>query len=235
MNIGIFDQDQYLAQHVVEILERAGYKARAFTNVAETLDYLKVHGVDLLIFGCLSSRGKFGLDALRALRKSHTLEKPMLFLIDRRDEQDVAHVLREGVHDYSLKPVRSVELLARVNALLRHVFKDMVQVQTHHFSDYIFDLTTQTIFVKGRKVNLQNEDFKLAIYLFDNHEMCFSYEHLSRFITSSCNEDNSYLLSSAIARLRKALDIWPTSMGVRLITVYGFGYRLTAARSQSLT
>lgn len=235
MVIGILEEDQRLVQFVSETLEGAGHTVCAFTNIADMLRYLGDHAIDLLIFGCRSSRGMFGLDVLKVVRQAHQFEMPVLFLIDRKNEHDIVQVLNAGVHDYSLKPVRSGEVLARVNALFRYVSKEVGQGQTRHFFDYIFDVPTQTVFVKGQKVNLQIEDFKLALYLFENCEMCFSYEHLSQFIASSNNEEQSYLLSSTIARLRRIFDIWPSSRGVRLITIYGFGYRLTSADSLNLS
>lgn len=229
MVIGILEEDQRLAQCVSETMEGAGHTVCAFTNIADMLRYLEGHAIDLLIFGCRSPKGMFGLDVLKVVREAHPIEIPVLFLIDRKNEQDIVQVLNAGVHDYSLKPVRSAEVLSRVNALFRYVSKEVEQGQTRHFFDYIFDVPAQTVVVKGQKFKLQIEDFKLALYLFENCEMCFSYDHLSQFITSSNNEEESYLLSSAIARLRRILDIWPSSRGIRLITIYGFGYRLTSA------
>lgn len=232
MAIGILEENQRIAQHVRETLEGAGHTVCAFYNIADMLHYLEGHTIDLFILGCRSPRGILGSDVLRFLRQVHPLEIPVLFLIDRKDEQDLAQVLNAGLYDYSLKPVRSGEVLARVNALFRYVSKEVGQGQTRHFVDYIFDVPTQTVFVKGQKVNLQIEDFKLALYLFENCEMCFSYEHLSQFITLSYKDDAIDLLLSTIARLRKVLDIRPSSMGFRLVTIYGFGYRLTSADSR---
>jgi len=235
MVIGIFEEDQRLALYVSETLVGAGHTVCVFTNIADMLRYLGDHAIDLLIYGCRSPRGMFGLDVLKFVRQAHPIEIPVLFLIDRKNEQDIAQVLNAGVHDYSLKPVRSGEVLARVNALFRYVSKDVGQGKIRHFFDYVFDVPTQTVLVKGQKVNLQIEDFNLALYLFENCEMCFSYQHLSQFITSNNNKEESCLLSLTISRLRRILDIWPSSRGVRLITIYGFGYRLTSANSSNFS
>jgi DNA-binding response OmpR family regulator len=231
MVIGILEENQRIAQNVRETLEGAGHTVCAFYSIADMFHY-EGRTIDLFILGCRSPRGILGSDVLRFLRQVHPLEIPVLFLIDRKDEQDLAQVLNAGLYDYALKPVRSGEVLARVNALFRYVSKEVGQGQTRHFVDYIFDVPTQTVFVKGQKVNLQIEDFKLALYLFENCEMCFSYEHLSQFITLSHKNDAIDVLLSTIARLRKVLDIRPSSMGFRLVTIYGFGYRLTSADSQ---
>jgi DNA-binding response OmpR family regulator len=231
MVVGILEENQRIAQNVRETLEGAGHTVCAFYSIADMFHY-EGRTIDLFILGCRSPRGILGSDVLRFLRQVHPLEIPVLFLIDRKDEQDLAQVLNAGLYDYALKPVRSGEVLARVNALFRYVSKEVGQGQTRHFVDYIFDVPTQTVFVKGQKVNLQIEDFKLALYLFENCEMCFSYEHLSQFITLSHKHDAIDVLLSTIARLRKVLDIRPSSMGFRLVTIYGFGYRLTSADSQ---
>src|SRR5204862_3538560 len=60
-----------------------------------------------------------GEEVLKAIRKSVREPLPVLFTTGRDREEDIVHALKSGADDYLTKPLRRMEFLARVEALLR--------------------------------------------------------------------------------------------------------------------
>jgi two-component system response regulator RegX3 len=232
MYIGLLEDEPHLAQHVCEILEGAGHTVSVFNNGADMVRAIGRDTIDLFVLDWRVPRMS-GLEVLKHIRDVRSLKEPVLFLTSRTDEQDITEALNAGADDYCLKPIRSNVLIARINALFRFAYKEVYeQAHIRQFFDYRFDLISKTIFLSDQQVPVLANDFKLALHFFENFDVCFSYQDLLQVIKADDLEIESCLLPSAISRLRKSLNIWPSSTGVSLKTIYGFGYRLTSVTHQ---
>jgi DNA-binding response OmpR family regulator len=171
--------------------------------------------------------GMSGLDALRAIRTKRTT--PVLFLTSFDAESRVIAALGAGADDYLVKPFRSGELMARIQALLRRF-----QSQSSKYEPSLrqlmggveADQTNLTLQMPGQDVvKLSNKEFALAVLFFQNVGRSLSREVIVSAVWGRGQDVPSRTLDTHVSRLRTHLNLRP-DMGWRLSPVYSFGYRL---------
>ncbi len=228
MYIGLLEDEPQLAQHVCEILEGAGHSVSVFGNGEDMVKAIGRDTIDLFVLDWRVPRMS-GLDVLKHIREVRGLKEPVVFLTSRNYEQDITEALNAGADDYCTKPVRPQEFLARIGALLRRTYPDRNNDETTRtLLDYNFNKVDNSVAFNNQHVVLSEKEFKLALFLFENHERAVSRERLLQEIWGGAGDALSRSLDVHISWLRKKLDLAATSHTLRLKPIYGFGYRLMA-------
>jgi DNA-binding response OmpR family regulator len=177
-----------------------------------------------------------GLEVLKHIRNVRGLKEPILFLTSKTNEQDITEALNAGADDYCTKPVRPQEFLARIGALLRRTYPERSNQETTRIClDYTFNKLTNSVEFEGNQVNLSEKEFRLALFLFENHERAISRNRLMQEVWGGEGDALSRSLDVHVSWLRKKLDLAATSPKLRLKPIYGFGYRLMAVGEDSNT
>jgi DNA-binding response OmpR family regulator len=228
MYIGLLEDEPQLAQHVCEILEGAGHSVSVFGNGEDMVKAIGRDTIDLFVLDWRVPRMS-GIEVLKHIREVRGLKEPVVFLTSRNYEQDITEALNAGADDYCTKPVRPQEFLARINALLRRTYPDRGNEETTRtLLDYKFNKVDNSVTFNNQHVVLSEKEFKLALFLFENHERAVSRERLLQEIWGGAGDALSRSLDVHISWLRKKLDLAATSQTLRLKPIYGFGYRLMA-------
>jgi two-component system response regulator RegX3 len=228
MYIGLLEDEPHLAQHVCEILEGAGHTVNVFSNGEDMVKAVGRDTIDLFVLDWRVPR-MTGIEVLKYIRDVRGLKEPVLFLTSRTDEQDITEALNAGADDYCTKPVRPKEFLARINAILRRTYPDRGNEDTTRvLLDYSFNKLDNAVKFGDQVVTLSEKEFKLALFLFENHERAVSRERLLQEIWGGAGDALSRSLDVHVSWLRKKLDLSATSPTLRLKPIYGFGYRLIA-------
>ena len=131
---------------------------------------------------------------------------------------DLMQGLTSGAEDYMVKPFEVVELLARVNIVLRRYHK-MEQKIT--FMDIELDSENQVVTKTGKEVELTPKEFELLEILMRNRNITLFWERIYEEIWGTEYSVESRTLDLHIQRLRKKLNL-----GAELKTVFKAGYRL---------
>jgi len=133
--------------------------------------------------------------------------------------------LDAGADDYLVKPFAAIELLARVNALLRRQpASDVVTVL--RVADLEVDLIKRTVRRAGKTVELQAQEFKLLEYLMRHAGEIVTRTMLLENVWSFHFDPQTNIIESHMSRLRSKVD---RGFGTELIhTIRGAGYRLAA-------
>jgi DNA-binding response OmpR family regulator len=228
MYIGLLEDEPHLAQHVCEILEGAGHTVNVFSTGEDMVKAVGRDTIDLFVLDWRVPR-MTGIEVLKHIRDVRGLKEPVLFLTSRTDEQDITEALNAGADDYCTKPVRPKEFLARINAILRRTYPDRGNEDTTRvLLDYSFNKLDNAVKFGDQVVTLSEKEFKLALFLFENHERAVSRERLLQEIWGGAGDALSRSLDVHVSWLRKKLDLSATSPTLRLKPIYGFGYRLIA-------
>ena len=228
MYIGLLEDEPHLAQHVCEILENAGHTTSVFNNGTGMVKAIGRDTIDLFVLDWRVPRMS-GLEVLKHIRNVRGLKEPVLFLTSRTDEQDIIEALNAGADDYCTKPIRPQEFLARVTALLRRTYPDRNdQDTTRRVLNYVFNKLDNSVYFESQHISLSEKEFKLALFLFENHERAVSRERLMQEVWNGEGDALSRSLDVHVSWLRKKLDLAATSPHLRLKPIYGFGYRLMA-------
>jgi two-component system alkaline phosphatase synthesis response regulator PhoP len=162
-----------------------------------------------------------GLDVCRELRKngSHT---PVIMLTARGQEIDKIVGLRVGADDYVTKPFSFMELLARVEAVLRRTSRNAQSEVA--FGDVKLDFKCYRATRRGDAIELTPREFTILRYLIDHANEVVSREALLDHVWGYDNNALSRTVDTHIARLRQKIETVPGEPR-HLITVHRVGYR----------
>ncbi|WP_027214110.1 response regulator transcription factor [Burkholderia sp. WSM2232] len=165
-----------------------------------------------------------GIDVLRWIG-SRTSSYGVLFLTSRVAEMDVVRALEAGADDYLVKPFRTEELAARVNALLRRVARTGGPGERMCVGSYVLDPVARSITLRSAKIELTTKEFQLVETLFANLGKIISRDLLAMTAWKRELSVQSRSLDTHIYRIRQKLKLCPEN-GLRLSSIYTLGYRL---------
>jgi len=143
---------------------------------------------------------------------------PVIFLTAKDSTEDKVRGLKLGADDYIAKPFEAVELLARVEAVLRRV-KPAERVFTIDNTSVHLDRRVAT--VDGLPVDLTNREFELLEALINNRNLALSRDKLLDLAWGYDYFGDTRTVDVHITKLRKKLNFES-----RIKTVYKVGYRL---------
>jgi two-component system phosphate regulon response regulator PhoB len=119
MNLLIVEDDEDTASFVKFVLEQESFNVRTAADVAQAREQLRDFRPDLILLD-RNLPDAVGVEFCRELKKAPEFSGiPIVFLSARKDPGDVAEGLNSGGDDYVTKPFGFVELVARVQAVLR--------------------------------------------------------------------------------------------------------------------
>jgi DNA-binding response OmpR family regulator len=166
-----------------------------------------------------------GIEVLRELRERLHSTIPVIFCTARDQEEDVVRALRTGADDYLVKPVRRMELLARLESVTRRERRGHLESQVVEVGVFRVDCPTRSITRDNKPVELTAKDFDLAALLLRNVGHLLSRGYLRQAIGTRNVALSSRALDTHVSRVRNKLKLKP-EYGWRLAAVYGRGYRL---------
>ena len=169
-----------------------------------------------------------GLRVLKALRQKDRAT-PVLLLTAKGEEFDKVRGLRMGADDYVTKPFGLLELLARVEALLRRTQAPPAPVndahEVHRFGNVEVDAAACTVRRASESVELAPKEFGLLLALLRARGAVVSRLQLMREVWGYSAAVVSRTVDTHIAELRRKLEENPASPR-HIITVRKTGYRI---------
>jgi two-component system, OmpR family, alkaline phosphatase synthesis response regulator PhoP len=213
-------------------LEIEGYETAVAADGVEGLAAAREGQPDLIILD-LMMPGLDGYRVLRALREDGD-QTPVLILSARGEEADKVRGFRHGADDFVTKPFSLLELLARVEALLRrassredHPSPAAVpeQGEVHQFGDIVVDADRQQVTRAGEPVQLTNREFSLLTALIRRNGAVATRYDLMREVWGHRTAVLSRTVDTHIGELRRKLESDPAHP-VHILTVRKSGYRL---------
>lgn len=224
MRIGLLDDDTSQTQWVKELLTEAGHICHEFHLSQELINRLRRDTFDLLILDW-NIPDLSGPEVLAWVRQHIEMPIPVIFMTNRTREEDIVAGLNSGADDYIFKPAKKIELLARVNAVLRRAYPDTLQTQESH-GDYIFDNVHKIIYLKGQKIeDITAKEYDLALLFFRHFSRPLSRSHILETIWGKNYDIPTRTMDTHICKIRSKLKL-RVENGLRLAPVYSYGYRL---------
>ena len=212
-------------------LEIQGYEVDVAADGAAGLERARGSRPDLLILD-LMLPGLDGFRLLQALRERDG-DTPVLILTARGDESDKVRGLKLGADDYVTKPFGVLELLARVEALLRRGRPRATPPpgRPARFGDVVVDPAARTVFRAGRPVELTPKEYELLLALLSRGGAVATRLDLLREVWGYSEDVVSRTVDTHIGELRRKLEMDPASPR-HILTARKVGYRLeTGAKS----
>ncbi len=165
-----------------------------------------------------------GHEVLRWLREDRGNDMPVVFITARDAEEDIVEALNAGADDYLVKPIRKLELMSRVEAVLRRA-RPHARSQKIEIAQYCFDLQSKSATMDGEAVDLTDKEFELAVFLFRNLGRLLSRGHMLEAVWGQTANLATRTVDTHVSRVRSKLNLRPDN-GFRLVPTYNYGYRL---------
>jgi len=218
--IFIIEDDENIREIVVYALNSAGFDACGFENGKEFSSAIKA-GLPALVLLDIMLPEEDGLSILKSLRNSANTEKlPVIMLTAKDSEYDKVKGLDMGADDYVSKPFGVMELISRVNAVLRR--SGTGQSTKLEVSNLKLDHERREVRVGGEPVELTYKEYELLYYLMINADLVLSREKIMQAVWGYDFEGESRTVDMHIKTLRQKLK---TSGGL-IKTVRNVGYKL---------
>jgi len=209
-------------------LRQEGYVVETATNGEEGFQRAFDQPFDLIILDLMLPR-RNGLDVCRGLRTAG-MATPILILTVRNETVDKVVGLKLGADDYVTKPFEAVELLARVEVLLRRV-PVRVGHGHHHLGQISVDIRQGEVSRDGKPVYLTAREFQLLRYLIERPGTTVPRNELLRSVWGYNNDIFTRTVDSHVSSLRKKLEENP-KLPELILSVPGVGYKFVGRSSR---
>ena len=223
----IVEDNADLAFGLRRTLEFEGYEVLVAEDGPTGLACLSAHDVQLVILDVMLPEIS-GFEVLRRLRAEGS-RVPVLMLTARGDESDVVMGFHTGADDYVTKPFSTLELVARVRALLRRGSQaaDAAQAASRlEFGEVEVDVQARTVTRAGESVSLSPKEFDLLLALLQRRGEVASRTELLEEVWQYANPAvMTRTVDIHMAELRRKLEEDPSNPRF-LLTVRKAGYRL---------
>lgn len=220
----IAEDDADLALGLNNNLEIEGYDVRVARDGASALQVYRDFKPDLLVLDVVMPRMD-GLRVLRELRSADT-HLAVLMLTARNSESDKVLGLKLGADDYLSKPFGLLELLARVEALLRRTKSVVAHPGSLlQFGDVVIDVAARRVTKRGREVTLRRKEFDLLLELLRHRGEVRTRLALLQAVWGYSSAIITRTVDTHLFELRRALEE-DAANPKHIITVHGVGYRL---------
>src|SRR5262245_32248958 len=168
--------------------------------------------------------GRDGFDVARTLRQQG-LKTPILMLTARGQVVDRVVGLKLGADDYLTKPFETIELLARMEALLRRApAASGVSLERYQFGDVLVDVRKAEVRRHGDLIDLSAKEFQLLRYFIEHRGATLSREELLTDVWGYHAAPSTRTVDVHVAWLRQKLE--PNQKVPQFIlTVHGLGYK----------
>jgi two-component system, OmpR family, alkaline phosphatase synthesis response regulator PhoP len=222
----VIEDNRNLATGLRNNLEIEGYEVHVAHDGTAGLDHARSLIPDLIVLD-LMLPGMDGYRVLRTLREEG-MNAPVLILSARGEETDKVLGFHLGADDYVAKPFGLLELLARVDALLRRAANGRMQnklAETVTFGDIHVDPGTHTVRRRGEPVSLRPKEYDLLIALLQRRGQVVSRGELLEEVWGYSGEVYSRTVDTHVAELRRKLEE-NAAEPRHILTVRKTGYRI---------
>ena len=216
--IYIIEDDENIRNLLKIALEGFGYEAEGFETAEEGLERIKEEVPSLAIFDWMLP-GMDGVTAIRQIRQTDGLQElPIMLLTAKEKELDKVVGLDCGADDYMVKPFEIIELLARVERVLRRYNK-----VSQTLTAYDIEVDTQSFQVKkaGVEIHLTKKEYEILVMFMRNPNVALFRERIFESVWHEPYYGDSRTVDLHVQRLRKKLGLED-----KIVPVYKVGYRL---------
>ena len=208
----IVEDEKAINDLIKRSLTLVGHECGQVFNGLDAIELISSRPFDLVILDIMLP-GASGYEVIREIK-----DTPVIFLTAKAKLEDRLTGLRIGADDYIVKPFEMLELIERVNAVLR---RTKAEPATFEFDDISVDLIGKRVTKAGSEVSLTAKEYELLAALIAHRNVALSREKLIYLVWTYDYDGNDRTVDTHIRRLRQKLGLES-----RLKTVYKLGYRL---------
>lgn len=217
MRVLYVEDAELLAGAVKHNLERQGITTDLANNGEDGLDMALKDIYDCVVLDIMLPKLS-GTDILKRMREKNVQTPVIMLSAISEVETKVGH-LDKGADDYLAKPFKTMELVARIKALVRR--PKSVDIGTITYSNLVLDKTNATL--NGKQ--LTAKEAEIITEFIKNPDKLISKEHLLAKIWGEDNVCDDNYIETYISRIRKLFK--NVHSKAKIITIRSLGYKLT--------
>ena len=210
----VVDDEREIADLLEIYLKNDGYTVHTCATGAEALRCVESEHIDLALLDVMLPKYS-GFELMEYIRPSGT---PVIFITARNSVDDRVKGLRMGAEDYIVKPFEVIELLARVEVVLRRCQKTGEHITC---GDLEIDLRSMQVHRNGEAIDLTKTEWDLMLLFVRNRGAALYRDTIYERVWGGEYPVGSRVVDLHIQRLRRKIG-WED----KLRTVNRVGYRL---------
>lgn len=212
----IVEDEQAIAELIQMNLRFADYDSVWIPSGENILATIEQEKPDIILLDVMLP----GMDGFEVMKEIKSLNIPVIFLTAKDSLTDKVTGLRMGADDYIVKPFETLELISRIEAVLRrsHAPQSTNEIK---FRDLVVKEDEHIVLKDGKPVELTAKEFALLDVLLRNRNIAMSRERLLELVWGYDFVGDSRTVDVHIAKLRKKLGL-----DEQIKTIPKLGYRL---------
>jgi len=210
----IVEDDIHISKIIKMNLNIVNYATTEVFDGLTALEAVKREKYDLILLDVMIPK----LDGFTLMEKIRSYRIPVIFLTAKNSVYDKVNGLKLGADDYMVKPFEAIELLARIETVLRRYGKDE---RTMTFQNIQVNLDKREVTMKDGPVELTPKEYELLIVLLKNKNIALSREQFIDKVWGGDYYGETRTVDMHIKSLRKKLQLQD-----HIKTIYKIGYRL---------
>ena len=214
VKILIAEDEEPIANLIRMNLKKAGYACECAYGGQEAADRMEEGHYDLLLLDIMLPK----INGYELMEYAKSIQLPVIFITAMDSTENKVKGLKMGAEDYLAKPFEIVELLARVEAVLRRCNKIGRML---HVLDVDIDLSSRTVMQDNQQILLTLKEYELLLFFARNPNIALYREVIYEQVWEKEYTGDSRTVDLHVQRLKKKLG-WDK----HICAVYKIGYRL---------
>ena len=219
--ICIVEDDLHIAQMIEATLTMMNYDCVRCEDGKQAVETILNNRFDLILLDIMLPE----LDGFGVLEKIRSREIPVIFLTAMGSVSDKVRGLRLGAEDYIVKPFEAMELLARIEVVLRRFHTDESSIL--QYDEIQVDIQRHTVTKDGEEVTLTPKQFDVLVFLMKHVDLAVSRDQLLSAVWGYEFEGESRTVDIHVQQVRKKMGLHG-----RLVTISKLGYRLESRNNR---
>lgn len=214
MKILIVEDDVHIAKMIEATLLMGNYESEICSHGKEAVHLILEGDYDLVLLDIMLPE----IDGFEIVKRVQKKGTPIIFLTALQEVADKVKGLRLGAEDYIVKPFEAIELLARIEVVLRRYHKSKTK---YEYASIVLDTLQHTVFKNEKQVSLTPKEFQVLLFFLQNIDIVITRDRLLSEVWGYEFEGETRTVDMHIQQIRRKLDLYDD-----LMTIPKLGYRL---------
>ena len=210
----IVEDDQTISKLIAASLSISGYESVPCFDGNEAVHMVRNEEFDLILLDIMLP----GLDGFQVMEKIRETGTPVIFLTAMGDVSDRVKGLKSGAEDYIVKPFEPLELLARIEIVLRRFNREQKNLS---FRDITVNMEERSVRRESEIIDLTPKEYDLLVLFLKHQNVALSRDKILMDVWECSANIETRTVDNHVQRLRKKLGLEDC-----LKTVFKVGYRL---------
>ena len=210
----IVEDDAHIAKYIQTCLAVGNYESEIYDDGLSAVERIGRGDCDLVLLDIMLP----GLNGFEVMERVKEYGIPVIYLTAVCDVADKVRGLKSGAEDYIVKPFEALELLARIELVLKRYHKTRT---SYTYGDIVLDTERHIVEKAGEQTSLSPKEFDVLTFFIQHQDIVISRERLLSAVWNYDFEGETRTVDTHVQQVRRKLGL-----SGQLVTVPTYGYKL---------